>query len=225
MPAAAARSRKRRKSSASKKNWVMQRSAPASTLRLRLSRSASRRRIGMLLGIARDADLEVADLLQAGHQLGGIGVAAGMGGCTWRPCPGRIAAQRHDVADAGVPVGARDVVDLARVAPTQVSGRPASMPVSLARAAPRLVRALARRAAGAVGHREEVGAAATAGSPPPTACARPPRSWAARTRTRPQPLRPSARETCPWTRPAGARQRAGVGASLGHRRPRDRALG
>ena len=82
-------------------------------------------RIGMLFGIARDADLEVADLLQAGHQLGGIGVAAGMGGVLGAHAGRRIAAQRHDVADAGVPVGARDVVDLAlgRADAGEVGGR------------------------------------------------------------------------------------------------------
>ena len=41
IPAAAAASRKRRKQSAEKKNWLIARSAPASILRLRLSRSAA----------------------------------------------------------------------------------------------------------------------------------------------------------------------------------------
>ncbi len=42
LPAAAASSRNRKKQSGEKKNWLMQRSAPASILRLRLSRSARR---------------------------------------------------------------------------------------------------------------------------------------------------------------------------------------
>jgi hypothetical protein len=42
IPAAAASSRKRRKHSGEKKNCVIARSAPASILRLRLSRSAAR---------------------------------------------------------------------------------------------------------------------------------------------------------------------------------------
>jgi hypothetical protein len=42
IPAAAASSRNRKKQSGEKKNWVIARSAPASILRLRLSRSAAR---------------------------------------------------------------------------------------------------------------------------------------------------------------------------------------
>src|SRR5205085_6487220 len=41
IPAAAAASRKRKKQSAEKKNWLIARSAPASILRLRLSKSAA----------------------------------------------------------------------------------------------------------------------------------------------------------------------------------------
>src|SRR4051812_49539621 len=42
IPAAAASSRNRKKQSGEKKNWVIARSAPASTLRFKLSRSAVR---------------------------------------------------------------------------------------------------------------------------------------------------------------------------------------
>ena len=110
---AATSSRKRRKQSGEKKNWVIARSAPASILRLRLSRSAAAaRRIRMAFGIGGDRNLERRDLLQARDQLGGIGIAVGMRRERLARL-GRIAAQRDDVADAGVPIGARDVVDLA----------------------------------------------------------------------------------------------------------------
>src|SRR5690242_12217227 len=115
------------------------------------------RRIGMLLGIARDADLEVADLLQAGDQCGGIGVAAGMRAVLAAHAARRIATQRHDVADAGVPVGAGDIVDLALGggdAGEMGGGLDAGL---LLEPHHRLVRALAGRAAGAVGHGEESG--------------------------------------------------------------------
>src|SRR5205823_11587887 len=59
-------------------------------------------RIRMLLGIACDADLEVADLLQPLHEGGGILVTAGMRAVFGAHAGRRIAAQRHDVADAGV---------------------------------------------------------------------------------------------------------------------------
>ncbi len=71
------------------------------------------RRIGVLLGIAGGADLERADLLQADDELGGIGVAAGMRAVLAAHAGRRIAAQRHDVSDAGIPIGPRDLVDLA----------------------------------------------------------------------------------------------------------------
>ena len=66
----------------------------------------------MLLGIAGDRHLEGADALEAGDQIGGIGVAAGMRLVVRAGARRRIAAQRHDVAHAGLPVGARHLVDL-----------------------------------------------------------------------------------------------------------------
>ena len=114
MPAAAARSRKRRKSSALEEELGDAAVGAGIDLALQvLEVGLGVGRVGVLLGIARDADLEVADLLQAGDQFGGVGVAAGMRRVLAAHAGRRIAAQRHDVADAGVPVGARDVVDLA----------------------------------------------------------------------------------------------------------------
>ena len=78
IPAAARRSRKRRMRSVSKQYWVTSRVAPASTLRRRLSRSASALGgLGMDLGVAAGADLEIGHRLEAGDQVGGVGVAVG----------------------------------------------------------------------------------------------------------------------------------------------------
>ena len=79
IPARAARSRKRRKSSTSKKNWVIARVAPASILRLQIVEvGCGARRFGMGLGIGRDADLEIGDASEPGDEIGGIGIAAGV---------------------------------------------------------------------------------------------------------------------------------------------------
>ena len=53
-----------------------------------------RRAVGVLFRIARHRHLQPRDLLEAGHQVGGIGVAAGMRGCTWcrRPSADRRAS-------------------------------------------------------------------------------------------------------------------------------------
>src|SRR3546814_3509546 len=64
---------------------------------------ARRATVRMAFRVAADADLEIADLLQAGDQVGGIGIALGMGdkaAAAFR----RIAAERDDMADAGFPV-------------------------------------------------------------------------------------------------------------------------
>ena len=128
MPAAAASSRKRKKQSGEKKNWVIARSAPASTLRFRLSRSAvAVAESGWHFGIGGDRNVERRDLLQARDQLGGIGDsrpdAARYGAAGLR----RVAAQRDDVADAELPIVAGDVVDLVAASRRRRSGaRPAS---------------------------------------------------------------------------------------------------
>ena len=79
------------------------------------------RAVGMLLGIGRDRDLGVALPLDAGDQIGGVEVAAGMRRVALADAAERIAAQRHDVAHAGRHVARDHRVDvLARVAATQV---------------------------------------------------------------------------------------------------------
>ena len=113
-------------------------------------------RLGMGFGIGGDADLEIGDLLQARHQVGGVGVAAGMGPVGARAL-GRIAAQGHDVADSLLPIAPGDGVHLARRGPDagQVGGgfqgRLAEDPGEGG------VGALAGGAAGAVSDRDEGG--------------------------------------------------------------------
>ena len=110
--------------------------------------------VGMDFGIGRDRNFERRDLLQPGDQLGGIGIALRMGRVGLARL-GRIAAQRDDVTHAGVPIGARDIVDLAaaRADAGQVRGGRkvgfAHQPLD------RGVGPLAGRSAGAIGHRHE----------------------------------------------------------------------
>ena len=59
--------------------------------------------------VGGDADFEVGDLLQPRHQVGRIGVAAGVGPVAILTF-GRVATQRHDVLDTSLPIGACDVV-------------------------------------------------------------------------------------------------------------------
>ena len=67
---------------------------------------------GMLLRIAGDGHLERRDALQAGDQIGGIDIAARVRLVARAGARRRIAAQRHDVADARVPIVLGDRVDL-----------------------------------------------------------------------------------------------------------------
>ncbi len=78
------------------------------------------RRFGMLLGIRRHGDFEVADGLEAGDEIRGVREAV-RARLILDGARRRIATQRDDVADALVPVLARDIQHLAsRLAPMQV---------------------------------------------------------------------------------------------------------
>ena len=66
----------------------------------------------MLLRIGGDRDLEVGDALDAGDEIGGVDVAAGMRRVALADAAGRIAAQRHDVAHARLRIGGDHRVDL-----------------------------------------------------------------------------------------------------------------
>ena len=112
----------------------------------------------MLFRIGRNRDLDVAMLLlDAGDEFGGGLIAIGMGRVGRADAAGRIAAQRHDVADADVVIAADDVVDLAARSSDagQMRGR---QQVGLVEdAGDGGMGALPRRSAGAVGDRDEVG--------------------------------------------------------------------
>ena len=70
-------------------------------------------RIRMAFGIKGDADLERRDAADACDQFRRGSIAFGMGAIG--PVHVRhVAAQRHDMADAGIPIAAHDLVDLGR---------------------------------------------------------------------------------------------------------------
>ena len=110
----------------------------------------------MLLGIGRDRHLEIADPPDAGNEVGGILVSARMRRVGRADAAGRIAAQRHDMRDADVAIIAHHRIDfLARgVDAGQMRRRHKRGLVE--HALDGRVRALAGRAAGAVGHRHEM---------------------------------------------------------------------
>ena len=64
----------------------------------------------MHLRIGRDGNLEIRHALQPFHEVGGESVAARVGPIA-AGILRRVAAERHHVADAGVPVAARDGID------------------------------------------------------------------------------------------------------------------
>ena len=67
---------------------------------------------GMLLWIGRDRNLDIGKPLDAGDQIGAVLIAAGMRRVALADAADRIAAQRYDMADAGLAVAADHVVDL-----------------------------------------------------------------------------------------------------------------
>ena len=111
----------------------------------------------MLLGIAGNRYFEGRDCLDAAREIGGIDVAAGSRGVAGADAAGGIAAERHDMAHADVPIVADDRVDLF---PRRVNACQMSCWLELRllqHARDGCVRALAGRAAGAVGDRDEGG--------------------------------------------------------------------
>ena len=115
-----------------------------------------RRTVGMLFRIGRHRYFEVGEPLDAGDQIGGVAVAAGMRRVLLAGAGQRIAAQRHDVAHAGLGISADHGVDLG-------AGRGDASEMRRRRqhglgedAFHRRVGALARRAAGAIGDGNEI---------------------------------------------------------------------
>ncbi len=183
MPAASARSRKFRNTPPSKKYCVMARVAPASSLRLRLSRSCcALSAVGWRLRIGGDRDLEIRDALEPGDQVGRVGVALRMRGVAL--AGRRVAPQRHDVAHAGVPVLPRDVVHLSAAGADAGEVRGRRQRRLRHDAADGRVGARLRAAAGAVGDGDEPrGQAAPAAARRSRAGPRAPPSSGGRTRT------------------------------------------
>ena len=117
-----------------------------------VSSGAGGLRMGLRIG--RDGELEWRDSQKAGDEVACPGIAAGR-----RPvAPGavrRIAAQGDDMADAGLPVPARDIVDLVARGRDAGEMRGTGEASLACDAADRGVGAFARRAAGAIGDRRE----------------------------------------------------------------------
>ena len=111
----------------------------------------------MFFRVGRDRHFDVGNALDAGDEVGGVAVAAGMRRIALARPAGRIAAQRHDVAHAGLRIGGDHRINLR-------AGRGDAGEMRRRRqhglgedALDRRVGALARRAAGAIGHRDEIG--------------------------------------------------------------------
>src|SRR5262245_14449803 len=111
------------------------------------------RRLRMLLGVAGDGNLERSNGFDAFDEVGGVDVTAGRRLVAFADPSGRIAAQRHDMAHAEIPIVADDAVDLSAVggdAGEMGGGGQRRLPQH---APDRGVGALAGRAAGAIGYR------------------------------------------------------------------------
>ncbi len=137
----------------------MARAAPASTLALSVSMSASRLwAFRMFFGIGRDRDFDIGiALLDALDQVRRTLIAVGMRLIGGADAGGGIAAQRHDVADADVVIARHHVVDLAfgGADAGQMCGR--GQPGLFQDAGDGRVGALSGRSPGAIGHRDEIG--------------------------------------------------------------------
>jgi hypothetical protein len=68
-------------------------------------------RLGMHFGVSRDRDVEVCNFPQSRDEIGRICITAGRRQ-VFPAAGGRITAQRHEVANAHIPVFARNIVDL-----------------------------------------------------------------------------------------------------------------
>ena len=114
-----------------------------------------RRAFGVLLGIGRDRDVEVADRLDAGDEVGRGCVAIRMRHVARSDAGRRIAAQGHDARDAGLRIGPDHAIDIGAARPDAGQMRRRLQGRVRDHARDGAVRALARRPAGAIGHRDE----------------------------------------------------------------------
>src|SRR5262245_11819585 len=110
------------------------------------------RRLRVLLGVAADGNLERGDTLGAFDEVGGVDVAALRRLVAFADSSGRIAAERHDVPHAEIPIIADDAVNLLASGGDagEMGGRVQRRLAQHARN--RGVGALAGRAAGAIGY-------------------------------------------------------------------------
>ena len=186
MPAATHLSRKRRYLSVSKKNCVIARFAPASSLaRSYVEVELRARRFRVNFRVRGDRDVEITRRLQPAHEVGGIGETFRMRHVA-RLARRRVAPQGDDVAHARVPVGPRDVEDLAARRPDAGQVRRGRQRGLAQDARHDVVGAFARRTVGTVGDRHE---SRRQRREPldrrPEGLLPSPRRWAGRTRTRP----------------------------------------
>src|SRR5579859_6500578 len=107
----------------------------------------------MGLGMSGDADLEIRHPLQAGHQLRGIGITAGV----WlvRTAAGSISTEGHDVAHPRLPVTAGDLLYLAAVRAHAGEMGGGTQPEALLDGDHGVVGAGARRASSTIGDGDE----------------------------------------------------------------------
>ncbi len=112
----------------------------------------------MFLRVGGNRDLDVGiTRADARHQLGRGPVAVGMGGIGGADAAGRIATQRHDMADAELVIAADDVIDLAARRADAGEVRRRREAGFMEDAGDGRMRALPGRAAGAIGDRDEFG--------------------------------------------------------------------
>ena len=108
----------------------------------------------MAFRIGGDGNVEIRQTAQTCDQIGAVGIAVGMRFVARRALR-RIAAQRHDVAYTFVPITTRDVEHLAARGTNAGEMRRAGERSFLFDTTDQLVRAIARRAVRAIGHRHE----------------------------------------------------------------------
>ena len=140
----------------------MARVAPASTLACEhVDVGVEVGAFGVFFRIGGDRDLDVGIApLDAGDEFGRSLVAVGMRGIGGADAAGRIAAQRHDVADADLVIAADDVVDLAARGSDAGQMRRRDEVGLGEDAGDGGMGALPGRSAGAIGHRDEIRAPA-----------------------------------------------------------------
>jgi hypothetical protein len=139
----------------------------------------------MLFRIGGDRHFDVGDALDAGDEVGGVAIAAGMRRVALAEAAGRIAAQRHDVAHARLRIGGDHRIDLGARGRDAGQVRRRRQQGLGENALDGGVRAFAGRAAGAISDGDEIRLQRR--QPPdrvPQATVPFPRSWAERTRRR-----------------------------------------